>query len=239
MGSAYFYQGGCRRGASSGMTERDFEPSSINSDDLGIVSTVDTISIVDLDTDAERALGPVVSTLAARTSVFRSPETFIYSFRDTPGCVLYDVELATQAGLDFQAELAKRGCHSPVIMMGQHPTLQSVVEGMEAGAETFLQKPLDADRAVRYVEAALAKDRHHRQMREKVRVVRDRYDQLTAKEREVIDRILLGSTNREIAASLGISVRAVEDRRSRIMRRMEASSLVHLVDLVRAAESAG
>lgn len=125
-----------------------------------------------------------------------------------------------------------------MVMLGEAPSVESVVAAMELGCLTLLRKPIDEIRAARYLTKALSEDHANRDDFERKQSVRERYDQLTSKEREVIDRILVGSTNREIAKELGISVRAVEDRRSRIMRRMEAASLVQLVDLVRVAESA-
>lgn len=195
------------------------------------------VYVVDGDPETERILAPIAASASARTSLFRSPETFLYSFQDRPGCIVIDIEHCLAQSINLPVELPQRGCRNPILLVGANPPVDAVVNAMEFGAVTLLRKPFDEERTQRYVTEAILNDREQRQKLAASRAVVERFNRLTSKELEVIERILNGSTNREIAADLGISVRAVEDRRSRIMRRMEAASLVQLVDLVREAQS--
>lgn len=166
-----------------------------------------------------------------------SASDFLRKVRAEPGCAVVEDVLPDSTAIELIDDLRRKAPTLPLVFVGLRATVRSAVALMEAGAMTYIEAPVDPVLLAVRFKKAFDQDQTARTALERKREVRDRYAKLTPKELEVVRRVLDGRTNREIAADLEISVRAVEDRRSRIMRRMDADSLVNLVDLIREAES--
>jgi two-component system response regulator FixJ len=141
------------------------------------------------------------------------------------------------SGLDLQRELRRQGHEIPVIVLTGHASVPLVVEAMKQGATEFLQKPVDDDVLLEAIRRSLASDVQRHADLDKNREVRKRIAKLTAREREVLQRVVAGLSSKEIAARLSVSFKTVEAHRARIMRKMEAGSVAHLVRTIVSADT--
>jgi two-component system response regulator FixJ len=151
---------------------------------------------------------------------------------DRRGCVLLDVRLPDGNGLDVLQELMARGIRLPVIMITAYADVPLAVAAMRAGAADFLEKPYPEQALLASIHNALRSDAMAAASAADIRSVNARLAKLTPREREVLDRLLAGRQNKQTARDLGISPRTVEIHRSRVMEKMGATSLSHLVRLV-------
>lgn len=191
-----------------------------------------TVFVVDDDDAVRRAVASAGGLLGHPVRAFASAAEFLAAYSpDLPGCLVLDVKMPGMTGLELQRKLADDGVTLPVVMISGHADVRIAVEAMTLGAITLLEKPFSLDELLAQIRKALDKDTADRSARGKVDDVRTRLAALTPKEREVLDHIATGRTNREIADTLGLSVRAVEDRRARLMRKMEVNSLAELIAL--------
>jgi len=155
----------------------------------------------------------------------------------SPECIMVSMELPGMSGLELFLELKRRGSEVPVVMMSRHASIRMVVEAMELGVVTFVEKPtpfndlvVSIRKALRYAEEQRNRTRHRDSARE-------RLARLTPKEREVFDLIVSGLTNKEMASQLHLSVRAIEDRRARLKRKLGVATPAELGRLARDAQS--
>jgi FixJ family two-component response regulator len=155
---------------------------------------------------------------------------------DRPGCVLLDLKMPGPSGLDLQEALAKREEPLPVVFLTGHGDVPSSVRALKAGASDFLTKPVERETLLAAVESALAEDAFRRAEREELRALQQRYETLTAREREVMVHVVAGRLNKQIAADIGAAERTVKAHRARAMEKMHVDSLA---DLVRAASRLG
>ena len=168
--------------------------------------------------------------LAART--FDSAGSFLAAWdRDEPGCLVVDLRMPGLSGLALQERLAGADDAPPMIFLSGYGTVAAAVRALKAGAMDFLEKPFDAVRLLSRVREALADDRERR-------VRTRRLETLTRREREILERVANGSTNKVTAANLGISVRTVELHRARGMRKLGVRSVAELVRMMRFRRSA-
>mgnify|MGYP001806633093 CR=1 FL=1 len=191
-----------------------------------------TVFVVDDDDAVRKAVASAGGLLGYPVRSFHSAANFLAVYTpDQSGCLVLDVKMPGMTGLELQRRLADDGVTLPVVMISGHADVRIAVEAMTLGAVTLLEKPFSLDELLAQVRKAIERDATERASRGKADDVRAKLAALTPKEREVMDQVVAGRTNREIADSLGLSVRAVEDRRSRLMRRMGANSLAELVAL--------
>ena len=148
------------------------------------------------------------------------------------GCIIIDVRMPGMSGLDVQRALNERRCAMPLIFITGHGDVPMAVEAMRNGAFDFLQKPFNDDDLIRRVQKALEQDARDRSRLEHIDETRRRWQALTAREREIGDRLVDGAANKVIALDLEISERTVELHRARVMQKMEARSLAQLVQMV-------
>ena len=150
-----------------------------------------------------------------------------------PACLLLDVQMPGPSGLDLQQALEKRDRPLPIVFLTGHGDIPMSVRAMRAGATDFLTKPVKREVLLAAVQAALARDAERRAGSEQLRLVRSRFETLTARERVVFGHVVSGLLNKQIAGEMGCSIRTVKIHRARAMEKMQAGSLA---DLVRAAE---
>lgn len=172
-----------------------------------------------------------------RVELFESAQEFRQSNRpDAPSCIVLDVRLPGQSGLNLQRDLAAADIRFPVIFITAHGDIPMSVRAMKAGAVEFLTKPFHDQDLLDAIEVALEKDRARRAEDKLTAELRERLDTLTARERQVMQLVVAGRLNKQIAAELGISEMTAKIHRGQVFRKMQAASLP---DLVRMADKSG
>ena len=209
-----------------------------NADLKRIMATAESIVfVIDDDPSFRRSTEMLIGSAGLTVRAFSSAEEFLRSRRpDAPGCLLLDVRLPHLSGLDLQGELTKAGVQIPIIFITGHGDIPMTVQAMKAGALEFLTKPFREQDLLDGIQRAINFDRATRLQREKLADLRGRYQALTAREREVMARVVTGMLNKQIADALGITEKTVKVHRGHIMQKMEVRSLA---DLVRTAEKLG
>jgi FixJ family two-component response regulator len=196
-----------------------------------------TVFLVDDDPSILRALTRLLRAAGHQVSAFRSPRDFLAQHDPAvPGCVVLDLAMPGLNGLELQTALAASGCQRPIIFVSGHGDVPSSVRAMKAGAIDFLTKPVSEENLLAAIERAIDRDRLMRQSRAELQAIGDRLNRLTPREREVLQHVVTGQLNKQIAADLGTVEKTVKVHRSRVMEKMGVRSLA---DLVRMAERIG
>jgi RNA polymerase sigma factor (sigma-70 family) len=156
---------------------------------------------------------------------------------DAPGCLILDVRLRGSSGLDFQRQLAARNCHMPIIFITGHGDIPMSVRAMKAGAVEFLTKPFRDQDLLDAVRIALEKDRERCERKREVSDLKERFNSLTPREKEVISMVVSGKLNKQIADQLGTAENTVKVHRSRAIEKMHAQSVPELVKMLGKLES--
>ena len=197
----------------------------------------EVVYIIDDDASVRRGLGELLRSVGLGVQTFESSQEFLDSKRpDAPGCIILDVRLPGRSGLEFQSMLQNLGIQLPVIFISAHSDIPISVRAMKSGAIEFLTKPLREQELLDAVHAGIEQDRARRQEAELIAELRARYDSLTPREREIMNLVVTGRVNKQIAAQAGLSEVTVKVHRGHVMQKMRAKSLV---DLVRMADSLG
>ena len=192
------------------------------------------VFVVDDDSSIREAIESLVSLVGLRVETFGSAREFLRSERpDLPGCVVLDVDLPGLSGLDLQQELAAHGIKLPIIFITGYGDIPMSVRAMKAGATEFLTKPFRDQDLLDAIHQAVEHDRAARQRSREIAGLRDRFEALTSREREVMSLVVAGWLNKQIGFELKISEITVKIHRGRVMSKMGAQSLA---DLVRLAE---
>ena len=192
------------------------------------------VIVIDDDPAVRRAIDRLLRSVGLRVELFEAAQEFLQSSRpDAPSCIVLDVRLPVQSGLNLQRELATANIHTPIIFITAHGDIPMSVRAMKAGAVEFLAKPFHDQDLLDAIELALQKDRVRRAEEKLVAELRERFDTLTARERQVMQLVVAGRLNKQIAAELGISEMTAKIHRGQVFRKMQALSLP---DLVRMAD---
>jgi RNA polymerase sigma factor (sigma-70 family) len=195
------------------------------------------VFVVDDDPALREALSSLFRSVGMQVKLFASAAEFLQHKRaDEASCLVLDVRLPGASGLDFQAELQKANIRIPIIFMTGHGDIPMSVRAMKAGAVDFLAKPFRDQDMLDAVAAALKRDEQVREAESASKALHGAFEQLTAREREVMALVTSGLMNKQVAARLGLSEITVKIHRGQAMRKMKAKSLA---DLVRMAEALG
>ena len=193
------------------------------------------IAIVDDDPSVQRGLQRLIRSAGWKAETFASAQEFLArSQAESPNCVLLDLQLPGLSGLDLQKRMAEVGLEIPIVFLTGHGDIPASVQAMKAGAVQFLTKPVDEQELLQAMEEAVERDRRTRRQHLEISEIRDRYESLTAREQEVMQQVISGMLNKQIAAELNITEDTVKFHRGHIMRKMRADSLA---DLVRMADN--
>jgi two-component system response regulator FixJ len=193
-------------------------------------STDRTVFVVDDDEAALDSLVVLLRSEGLNPRGFSSAEAFLAALTsDARGCVISDVRMPGMDGVELLRTLKSMGCMLPVVVITGHADVTVAVQAMKAGAADFVEKPFESEMILRLVRACLEENDEAVDANAKVMRVRRRMESLTARERQVLDQIIAGASNKQIAAALTISPRTVEIYRANVMSKMRADSLSELV----------
>jgi len=197
-----------------------------------------TIYLVDDDDAVRKTLTRSLSHSGYEVKAYDSGKSFLEEIEpDIYGCVLLDVAMPLMSGMEVQTELNNLGCEIPIIFMTGHGDVQMSVRAIKSGAIEFLEKPFAIDLMLERIEEALELDKERRTRDQATNEVQQRFDNLTKREVDVMAGLVAGladRSNKEVARELEISHRTVEEYRARIMKKMSASSITHLVEMAKA-----
>ena len=192
-----------------------------------------TVYIVDDDEAVRDSLVMLLTSMGMAAVPFESAETFLDAAQKSPdqlsGCCVLDVRMPGMSGIEIQNHLGKMGINMPCIMVSGFGDVPSTVESFKAGAIDFLEKPFNEQQLLDRVQSALIWDAEQRAYSEKLAEISMRYNRLTPRERQVMELVVDGKLNKQIAAELGLSHKTIEVHRAHVMDKMQADSLAHLV----------
>ena len=195
------------------------------------------VYVIDDDEAVRESITDLLRSVGHDVHSFRSAQEFLDSSRpDVPSCIVLDVRLPGQSGMEFQRRLVKSGIHLPVIFISGHGDIPMSVRAIKSGAIEFLTKPLNEQELLDAVQAGLARDRGQREEGKIAAELHARFEHLTPRERDILGLMVTGRPNKQIAAEVGLSEMTVKVHRSHVMQKMRARSLV---DLVRMADKLG
>jgi len=203
-------------------------------------SVVPTVYVIDDDEGLRLALDRLFRSVGYQTRVFANTSEFLLAgVAKTAGCLVLDIRLPGSSGLDFQEQLTSAGVAMPVILMTGHGDIPMTVRGMKAGAVDFLPKPFREQDMLDAVSAALTRDAVRRVERSQIEDIKARFEGLTSRELEIMNRVAAGKMNKQIAFDLDLAEITVKIHRSNAMKKLGAKTLADFVSMAQALKHAG
>lgn len=191
-----------------------------------------TVFVVDDDPAVLKAVSRLLRAAQFNVVTFGSPQEFLERYDPhAPGCLVLDVAMPDLNGIELQAALAAKGNTVPIIFLTGRSDVPTSVQAMKRGALDFLTKPVNDEDLLKAVQVAIEKDRVARQVRADLDDIRQRLATLTAREREVLDHVVSGQLNKQIAFDLGTVEKTIKVHRARVMEKMKVDSVAELVRL--------
>jgi len=191
-----------------------------------------SVIVIDDDPDIREALRSLLQSVGLQGRAFASVPEFLKSGRpDGPTCLVLDVRLPGRSGLDFQRELSAANIDLPIIFITAHADVPMSVQAMKGGALEFLTKPVRDQDLLDAIQLGLERDRARREGERALAALRERFETLTPREREVMAEVLKGRLNKQIAGDIGVSEVTVKAHRGQVMRKMKALSLLDLAHM--------
>src|ERR1700757_3421995 len=188
-----------------------------------------TVLVIDDDVDLRNSLGRLLRSVGLNAKLFASVSDFLKSApTEGPSCLVLDVRLPGQSGLEFQRELAAAGRELPIIFITGHGDISMSVQAMKGGAIEFLTKPLRDQELLDAIQLGLTRDRIRRENESALADLRRRFGTLSPREREIMIQVARGRLSKQIAGDIGIAEATVKVHRSRLMRKMNARSPIAL-----------
>jgi FixJ family two-component response regulator len=191
-----------------------------------MLDATSTVLVIDDDVDLRNSLGRLLRSVGLNSKLFASISEFLGSEAPTgPSCLVLDVRLPGQSGLEFQRELAAAGRELPIIFITGHGDIPMSVQAMKGGAIEFLTKPIRDQELLDAIQFGLTRDRVRRENESATADLRKRFESLSPREREIMIQVARGRLSKQIAGDIGIAEPTVKVHRSRAMRKMNAHSL--------------
>jgi FixJ family two-component response regulator len=188
-----------------------------------------TVLVVDDDPQIRDSIGQLLRSLGMNTQLFASVSDFLKSDKpNAPTCLVLDVRLPGRSGLEFQRDLAAANRDLPIVFITGHGDIPMTVQAMKGGAIEFLTKPFRDQNLLEAVQAGLARDRARRASEKALAALRERFEALSPREREIMIQVTQGRLSKQIAGDIGLAEGTVKVHRSRLMRKMKANSLPEL-----------
>lgn len=198
-------------------------------------TTPAVVYVVDDEPSICRLFEKVCGDMGFETRTFSRAEDFLQAYDPSlTGCVVLDVYLPSMSGLDLLEEIANRGWHMPIVIVSGRAEVSTAVRAFKLGSIDFLEKPFTKEQIEGAVQHAVELDRERRVEQGEIDEIRRRIGRLTPRERQVMDLVVAGKSNRLIAEDLGVSPKTVEVHRANVMQKMQADSLARLVKMVMA-----
>jgi FixJ family two-component response regulator len=191
-----------------------------------------TIHVVDDDQAVRESIEWLIDSVGLNIKTYGSANEFLDNYtEDSLGCLILDVRMPGISGLDLQHILAERGIDMPIVFVTGHGDVPMAVRALKNGAVDFIEKPFNDQVLLDTIQSAVQKHRGRLKQRAELENLQARYDNLTSREQEVMDRVVTGKPNRDVAEDLGISVKTVEVHRAKVMEKMQARSIADLVKM--------
>jgi RNA polymerase sigma factor (sigma-70 family) len=191
------------------------------------------VFVVDDDPSVRSAIERLIGTVGLQVQLFGSAQEFLASkLPNVPSCLVLDIRLPGISGLGLQRQLVEANVQIPIIFITSHGDVPMTVRAMKAGAVEFLTKPFHDQDLLDAIHLALEKDRGRRQQEAELAALRERFESLSPREREVVAMVVSGMLNKQIAAQIGTAENTVKIHRSRAMEKMQANSLADLVKMI-------
>ncbi len=192
--------------------------------------TEQCVYVVDDDIDVRDSLLWLLESVGLRVKSFENAQAFLDTYQPGhSGCIIMDVRMPGLSGISAQKKLPQYRIDIPLIMISAHGNVDMAVTAMSQGAVTFLEKPFNDQTLLDHVQNALALDLKKRRSESHLQAIRQRFDALTRRERQVLEQVVQGLANQEIAEALSINRKTVEGHRAHMMAKMEAGSLPELI----------
>lgn len=189
-----------------------------------------TVFIVDDDEAMRNSLRWLIESVGLNTETFGSANEFMQAYYPgRMGCMILDVRMPGLSGLELQDKLNSQEINIPIIVLTGHGDVPMAVRAMKSGAVDFLEKPCNDQVLLDCIQHALEKDSEQRRENSRQAEIKSHMTQLTPREHDVLQMVVAGTSNKEIAAKLGVSTRTVEVHRAKVMEKMQADSLADLV----------
>ena len=198
------------------------------------------VFVIDDEAEVRQSLRFLIESVGLTVRTFSSAHEFLDGIDEDPfGCLVLDVRLPGMSGLQLLEELRRRGMHLPTIVLTGHPDVQVAVRALKVGAFDFLEKPLGDQPLLDLVNEAIARSHRVREEWAERSRARTLVQALSPREREVLDLLVAGKANKEIADELGLSTRTIEGHRGRLIDKLQVGSIAEMVRLAILAENRG
>ena len=189
-----------------------------------------TVFIVDDEPELRTVMDRLMASVGLRAEAYADGQSFLDAFDpESPGCLVLDVRMPGMSGLELHRRLLERGCLLPTIFLTSHGDVPMTVKAMQAGAIDFLEKPPGNQLLIDRVQSAIRQDAEEREKHGREAEIRRRFDGLTPREREVMELVVAGHSNKEVSARLHLAQSTVELYRGQVMSKMQAQNLPGLV----------
>jgi len=193
------------------------------------------VVMVDDSSAVRQSARILLKTVGLELLPYHSPAQYLEDLPDA-SCILLDIRMPEISGIEVYRQLREAGVQTPVIFMTGHGQVAMAVSAMRDGAFDFLEKPVDDQRLIDVIFAAIARDKERRDAAGSLERIAEKLARLTVRERGVADLIAQGLSSREVAEKLSLSVRTVEGYRSRVLAKLEADSLAQMIHMLRDAQ---